>query len=163
MTVSGTLYGKSADLTKISFYDNGSHRRAFFQASTLCLKIEMKMATISNPALQSVYTRSSESIFSRFITWCNNQQEDRLMWVGIALAGHGCVITPLSIMAVLLAGTNLFLFVTVLVAMGLSLVTNLAALPTRITIPVFILSILIDLVVIISCMVIGFDITSTYI
>ena len=85
------------------------------------------------------------------------------MWLGVALAGHGCVITPLSIMAVLLAGTNLFLFVTVLVAMGLSLVTNLAALPTRITIPVFILSILIDLVVIISCLVIGFDITSTYI
>jgi len=123
----------------------------------------MKMATISHPSLQSVYTRSSESIFSRFITWCNNQQEDRLMWVGIALAGHGCEITPLTIMAVLLAGTNLFLFVTVLVAMGLSLVTNLAALPTRITIPVFVLSILIDLVVIISCLVIGFDITSTYI
>ena len=121
------------------------------------------MATISNPTLQSVYTRSSESIFSRFMTWCNNQQENRLLWLGVALAGHGCVITPLSIMAVLLAGTNLFLFVTVLVAMGLSLVTNLAALPTRITIPVFILSILIDLVVIISCLVIGFDITSTYI
>ena len=121
------------------------------------------MATISNPSLQVVYNRSSESVFSRFMTWCNNQQENRLLWLGIALAGHGCVITPLSIMAVLLAGSNLFLFIVVLVAMGLSLVTNLAALPTRITIPVFILSILIDLVVIISCLVIGFDITSTYI
>ena len=97
------------------------------------------------------------------MTWCNNQQEDRLLWLGIALVGHGCVITPLTIMAVLLAGTNLFLFVTALVAMGMSLVTNLAALPTKITIPVFLLSIVIDLVVIVSCMVIGFDITSTYI
>jgi hypothetical protein len=123
----------------------------------------MKMATISNPSLQGVYERSSENIFSRFTAWCTNQQEDRLLWLGIALVGHGCVITPLTIMAVLLAGTNLFLFVLALVAMGMSLVTNLAALPTRITIPVFVLSIIIDLVVIASCVVIGFDITSTYI
>jgi hypothetical protein len=126
-------------------------------------KIEMKMATISNPSLQGVYERRSENVFSRFMTWSNNQQEDRLLWLGIALAGHGCVITPLTIMAVLLAGTNMFLFVTALVAMGMSLVTNLAALPTRITIPVFVLSIIIDLVVIASCIAIGFDITSTYI
>jgi hypothetical protein len=126
-------------------------------------KIEMKMATISNPSLQGVYERRSENVFSRFMTWSNNQQEDRLLWLGIALAGHGCVITPLTIMAVLLAGTNMFLFVTALVAMGMSLVTNLAALPTRITIPVFVLSIFIDLVVIASCIAIGFDITSTYI
>ena len=97
------------------------------------------------------------------MTWCTNQQENRLLWLGIALTGHGCIITPLTIMAVLLAGTNLFLFILALVAMGLSLVTNLAALPTRITIPVFVLSILIDLVVIASCVIIGFDITSTYI
>ena len=135
----------------------------FFIIQFCVSKIEMKMATISNPSLQGVYEQRSESIFSRFLNWCNNQQEDRLLWLGIALVGHGCVITPLTILAVLLAGTNLFLFVTVLVAMGMSLVTNLAALPTKITIPVFILSIVIDLVVIVSCMVIGFDITSTYI
>lgn len=151
------------NMTKISFSFNGHHEQAFFQSSTLCLKIEMKMATISNPTLHSVYSRSSENVFSRFMTWCNNQQENRLLWLGITLTGHGCVITPLTIMAVLLAGTNMFLFITVLAAMGLSLVTNLAALPTRITIPVFILTILVDLVVIISCLVIGFDITSTYI
>lgn len=123
----------------------------------------MKMATISNPSLQGAYDRNSESIFSRFISWCTNQQDNRFMWLGIAVVGHGCVITPLTVMAVLLAGTNMFLFILALVAMGISLVTHLAALPTRITIPVFALSILIDLVVIVSCIVIGFDITSTYI
>ena len=66
-------------------------------------------------------------------------------------------------MAVLLAGTNLFLFVLALVAMGMSLVTNLAALPTRITIPVFILSILIDIVIIATSVVMGMDIAKTYI
>jgi hypothetical protein len=66
-------------------------------------------------------------------------------------------------MAVLLAGTNLALFVTAIVAMGLSLVTNLAAMPTKITIPVFILSVLIDFVVVAIALAHGLDIASTYI
>src|SRR5688572_28913269 len=131
---------KTAHLTKISFCFNGNHPPGPFHTSILCYQIEMKMATITTQSLQGIYTRSSESIFSRFMAWCSNQQENRLLWLGIAVTGHGCVITPLTILAVLLAGTNLFLFVLVLVAMCMSLVTNLAALPTRITIPVFVLS-----------------------
>jgi hypothetical protein len=40
-------------------------------------------------------------------------------------------------------------------AIAMSLVVNLAALPTKITIPVFLFSILIDLVVIVNCIAIG--------
>ena len=64
-------------------------------------------------------------------------------------------------MAVLLAGTNLTLFVIAIVAMGMSLVTNLAAMPTKITIPVFFLSILIDIAIIIGCISIGFSLAAT--
>ena len=97
------------------------------------------------------------------MNWSEGQQSNRLLWVGLALAGHGCIITPITVMAVLLAGTNMFLFILAIVAMGMSLVTNLAALPTRITIPVFFLSVLIDIIIIISTLVIGFDISGTYI
>ena len=97
------------------------------------------------------------------MSWSRDQERNRLLWVGLALAGHGCIITPLTVMAVLLAGTNLTLFIMALVAMGASLVTNLAAMPTRITIPVFVLSIIIDLAIIIACITIGMDITKTYI
>jgi hypothetical protein len=48
-------------------------------------------------------------------------------------------------------GNNLYLFVLATAAMGMTLVTNLAALPTKITLPVFVLSILIDLGIVISC------------
>lgn len=116
--------------------------------------------TISTPYTD---TKTSASVFSRFFKWSADQQHNRLLWLGIALTGHGCIITPLTIMAVLLAGTNLFLFILALVAMMMSLVTNLAAMPTRVTIPVFVLSILIDLAIVISCVFIGFDITKTYI
>ena len=86
-----------------------------------------------------------------------------MLWLGIALSAHGCIITPLTIMAVLLAGTNLFLFILALVAMGATLVTNLAAMPTKVTLPVFVLSMIVDVAIIFSCVFIGLDIAKTYI
>jgi hypothetical protein len=126
----------------------------------------MKMATTTlNQAISTTYTQTttSASLSGKFLAWCKGQQENRFLWLGIALAGHGCILTPLTVMAVLLAGTNITLFILAIVAMGMSLVTNLAAMPTKITIPVFLLSILIDIAIIISCVAIGFDITKTYI
>jgi hypothetical protein len=126
----------------------------------------MKMATTSMyQTITSDYTEKtgSSSLVAKFLAWCRGQEQNRLLWLGIILAGHGCILTPLTVMAVLLAGTNMALFVLAIVAMGMSLVTNLAAMPTKITIPVFLLSVLIDMAIIISCVAIGFDITTTYI
>jgi len=121
--------------------------------------------TTLNPSFNSTYTEkaSKPGLFARFMNWCKGQDENRFMWVGIALAGHGCILTPLTVMAVLMAGTNMFLFMLCIISMGMALVTNLAAMPTRITIPVFALSVLINIAVLISCFAIGFDITKTYI
>lgn len=102
-------------------------------------------------------------VINRFLNWSKGQESNRLLWLGVALSAHGCIITPLTIMAVLLAGTNIFLFILALVAMGATLVTNLAAMPTKITIPVFILSTMIDIAIIFSCVFIGLDIAKTYI
>src|SRR4051812_24719121 len=114
----------------------------------------MKMAsTIYHHGIPAQYSEkiSSPSLITKFIHWCEGQQEDRLLWLGIALAGHGCIVTPLTVMAVLLAGTNLTLFMLALIAMSISLVTNLAALPTKITIPALVLSVLMDVAIIIYC------------
>ena len=73
-----------------------------------------------------------------------------MLWLGIILAAHGCILTPLTVMGVMFTGNNLYLFVLAIAAMGMTLVTNLAALPTRITIPVFLLSILIDVAIVVS-------------
>jgi hypothetical protein len=40
---------------------------------------------------------------------------------------------------------------TGMVAMGIALVTNLAAMPTKVTIPAFLFSVLIDITVIAAC------------
>ena len=96
------------------------------------------------------------TLFTKFINWCENQQENRILWIGLALGGHGCIITPLTIFAVVLAGNSLALFMTAVLAMAITLIVNLAAQPTKVTIPVFILTILIDLGVIAACAYSGF-------
>jgi hypothetical protein len=101
--------------------------------------------------------KDSTSILSRFINWTNRQQENRLMWLGIALTAHGCILTPLTIFAVVLSGTSIVLFMLALIAMSMTLVTNLAAMPTKYTIPIFLFSILIDLGIVIACASIGFS------
>jgi len=122
------------------------------------------MKTISVTQSSAQYRSENHvSLLSRFMTWSDAQQHNRLLWLGIILSFHGCILTPLTVIAVLLAGTNLTLFIVAIVAMGLSLVTNLAAMPTKITVPVFVLSILIDLIVIGIAMAHGFNIASTYI
>ena len=85
------------------------------------------------------------NIIARFLNWSRAQEYNRMLWIGIGLAGHGCVITPITSMIILAFGGGLALFIVATAAMGMVLVTNLAAMPTRITIPVLVLSILIDL------------------
>jgi hypothetical protein len=84
---------------------------------------------------------------SRFFRWAEKQNDNRLTWLALALAGHGCFLTPLTVMLVMATTQNFTLFMAAIGAMTLALVTNLAALPTKITIPAFIISIVIDVVI----------------
>ena len=107
-------------------------------------------------ALQHTYkpayqTSSSKSFISRFFTWCEGQEKYRFGWLAAGIAGQGCFITPATLFFVMIAGNSAVLWALVIASMGMTLVTNLAALPTKITIPVFFLSILIDIVVILNC------------
>ena len=115
------------------------------------------MATTFNQSItvHHVEKISVFSFFTKFIDWCRNQEEDRLLWLGVSLTVHGCILAPLASLAVVLAGNALALFMLVIISMGMSLVANLAAMPTKITIPVFALSILIDIGVFIACAVIS--------
>jgi len=93
------------------------------------------------------------SIFQRFINWCEAQQDSRILWIGIGLVGHGCIFTPLTIMFVLYNGNSLPLFMIAMFAMAAVLVTNLAAMPTKITIPTLAISLLADLGIIITAFI----------
>jgi len=92
-----------------------------------------------------------DNLWTRFITFCKDQEENRLTWLGIILAVHGCMLTPITVMLTLFAGPNFFMFMAAMVSMGIVLVTNLAAMPTKVTIPAFALTVLTDLAIIVSC------------
>ena len=101
------------------------------------------------------------SAWKKFITWCDGQEKYRLGWLAVALGLHGCVLTIFTMFAVILAGNHFIFWPFVIGAMGITLIANLAAMPTKITIPVFFFSVIVDLVIIACCIAIGFDASGT--
>jgi hypothetical protein len=109
-----------------------------------------------NPAYL-VSKAKNQSLFTRFINWANGQEPFRYGWLGVILAAHGCFLTPATVFVVLYSGNNIWMFVTAVTVMAMSLVTNLAAMPTKITIPVFFAGILIDLAIVAISLLNGFS------
>lgn len=137
------------------FVADCAHFTESFTGGDLCYKKSTIMTHNSfSPALHHAYVKPAahQNIVQRFINWCNAQQQHRLLWMGVILALHGCVLTPVAMLLSLQAGAGNFLFVGVIAAMVVNLVPNLAALPTKITIPVFFLSILVDVLVVLAAM-----------
>jgi hypothetical protein len=95
------------------------------------------------PATQKI------SLVKKFISWCKSQEEKRLGWLAVMLFLHGCVLAPVTIAFIFLGGNQMVFWAFVIAAMAMTLVSNLAAMPTKITIPIFFLSLLIDLTVIV--------------
>lgn len=118
------------------------------------------METTLQQSIAQVYTERAvkTSLWKRFINWCDSQEKYRFGWLGAAIAGHGCIATPITLFAVVMAGNPFVFWVLAIVAMGASLITNLAALPTKITLPIFFISLLVDVAIIIACISIGFNV-----
>lgn len=112
------------------------------------------MQTVLQQTYSQPYTQEAQnaSIWTRFITWCKNQEESRLLWLGIVLASHACFFAPLTLFVVMYTGNNILFFGFAIAAIGMALITNLAALPTKITIPTFFFSIILDVVIIIAAL-----------
>ena len=108
------------------------------------------MQTIQH-SYQSSYILVKEkrqSILSRFIAWCNEQEKFRFGWVAAIITIHGCVLAPITVLTVMLGSNHMAYWGVAIGAMAMALVANLAAMPTKITIPVFFFSVLLDVLVI---------------
>lgn len=100
----------------------------------------------------TVSYQPKESVISRFINWSTNQEKDRLFWTGLALTLQGCVLAPISLAAVAFASNWFVLWIVPLVCLVANLIVNLAALPTKITVPVFFLTLLLNVAVVIAAL-----------
>lgn len=111
----------------------------------------MYTLTGSKTFAQTAPERSSW--LSTFLAWAQNQNENRITWLAIALTAHGCALTPITVMVVMTTTYNFTLFMAAIGAMALALVTNLAALPTKITIPAFFLSVIADVAIVAAALI----------
>ena len=94
-------------------------------------------------------TVSHASLWKRFINWADSQEEHRFGWTAGILASHGCVFTVFTVLAIVFTGNNFIFWPFAIAAMGMCVVTNLAAMPTKVTIPVFVFSLVIDFAIIV--------------
>src|SRR5580693_2998506 len=73
---------------------------------------------------------------SRFFKWAAGEDTERHVgWVGITITVMTAICFPLTMAVVLLNGAGFGLIIAAMVSLVLVVVTNLAALPTRYTIP----------------------------
>jgi hypothetical protein len=90
----------------------------------------------------------------KFISWCDQQEKNRLLWLGLGIMGEIGMIVPLTLLSVLfLANNNFALWIVVLSANMPVLALNLAAQPPKVTIPVMLTSLIINVVVIVLSLV----------
>jgi hypothetical protein len=104
---------------------------------------------VFQPSFRTIIKK--QSFVTRFFDWCAGQEQNRFGWLAVILAIHGCVLAPITLFMVFAGGNNIALWCMTMGAMAISLVSNLAAMPTKITIPVFVLSVLIDIAVMAIC------------
>src|SRR5215467_4867627 len=86
------------------------------------------------------------SFFTRFFKWAEAQdQKNHVGWIGITVTAMAAIFFPLTMAFIFLNGVSFGLIITAMAALALVVVTNLSALPTKYTIPFFLLAVLTDL------------------
>jgi hypothetical protein len=96
--------------------------------------------------VHSPYQR--ESFITKFLQWADRQQYERLFWLAFTLMFHACVLTPITALVASTSSNSFLVIIGAIVSISMIVITGLAALPTRITIPTFFISVLLDLALI---------------
>lgn len=72
----------------------------------------------------------------RFFQWCEIQEENRFFWLGVAFMGNIGMVLPITLVTILFApGNNFALWIFASVINVPVLAVNLAAQPTKVTLP----------------------------
>ena len=93
--------------------------------------------------------RSHNNVLTRLTAWIISEEKNRIAWVGISITAMAAIFFPITMSAILFNGAVFPLIMGAMASLALVVITNLAALPTKYTIPAFILGILTDIVLIV--------------
>ena len=102
-------------------------------------------------------TKKNTSVFHTFIAWCEGQEENRILWMVLTYLGQIGLALPCAMAAIIFMGGNNFNLIMLACLINVPvLAINLAAQPTKITLPALFFALLADAVIIVSCAVFFF-------
>ena len=102
-------------------------------------------------------TKANAGIISKFMQWCERQEDNRFTWLGVSLFGSIGGVLPLTLLLVSLAYPGNFVLWIASAAVNVPvLAINLAAQPTKVTLPFLFFAWTTNLVIILSSLVMLF-------
>jgi hypothetical protein len=132
-------------MTQVIVYD-------YYPAHFCGLKLNNMSTTISHAQGVAAYrpAAGNPSFIERFVDWATKEDvKHHIGWVGFSIIAMTAVFFPVTMAAILFNGASFGLIVAAMVPLVLVFVTNLAALPTRYTIPFFFVGVLAELIIIV--------------
>ena len=130
--------------------DDAGHMQKCENAQSLKYKIQHMQAIIHLSEYQSLQAQRSRSkVFTSLLDWINKEEKNRIAWVGISITAMSAIFFPITMSAILFNGAVFPLIMGAMISLAMVVITNLAALPVKYTIPAFLLGILMDLVLIV--------------
>jgi hypothetical protein len=93
--------------------------------------------------------KKRKTLISKFIDWATEEEaEYHIAWVGASVTSMSAIFFPLTMTIVLFNGALFGLIIAAMASLVLVVITNLAAMPVKYTIPFFVLGVLVDIGVI---------------
>ena len=97
-------------------------------------------------------TTAHDNVFTRFYNWTVRQEERRFMWLAFTFILQIGLALPCALLSVVyLGGNNFNLWLLACIVNVPSLALNLAAQPTKVTLPLLFLAWLVDAGIIVYC------------
>ena len=93
--------------------------------------------------------RSHNPVLTRFLDWTKKEEKNHIAWVGISITAMSAIFFPVTMSAILFNGAIFTLIIGAMISLAAVVITNLAALPTKYTIPALLLGIVMDIVLMI--------------
>jgi len=98
--------------------------------------------------------RADHTLLARYLSWVKNQEKNHIAWLGISITAMSAVFFPITMSAILFNGADFKLIIGAMISLSLVVITNLATLPTKYTIPALALGVLMDIALIIASFII---------
>jgi hypothetical protein len=93
--------------------------------------------------------KQHETILFRFLNWSKHEEKNRIAWLGISIIVMTAIFFPVTMVSILMNGADFRLIIGAMISLILVVVPNLAALPTKYTIPALLTGVLMDVILII--------------